>query len=364
MQYRSLGPSGVQVSELSFGCGRLPEDDEESTRVIHAAIEAGCNYFETATFYCNNRCQQKAGLGLKGFTDKVMVSVKQGVDVNTTAASYRKELDRQLAVIGIDHAAWLQVGWLSLEALPHLMKPGGAWEAIEQARNEGVIEHIGFTGHDAPDNFIKILETGMFESMTVSYHLLNRAYEPTIAKARELGVGVVIMNPVGGGILGNPSTELQQLIPGGATTSTAAAALRFVLANLGVSTACSGMDTVEKVWENAVTVGAFTAPTDADHAQMAAILDQFKALGDRFCTGCNYCAPCPQDVAISQCFNLYNLFSVYGLREAARASYQGMEAEKRAANCVACGVCETKCPNHLPIMQQLAQVRDLFEQGS
>jgi len=359
MRFRPLGRSGVMVSELSFGCGRLPEDDEESTRVIHAGVDAGCNYYETATFYCNNRCQEKTALGVRGFTDRVMVSAKQGVVPETTAESYRKELDRQLSVLGVDSVEWLQVGWLSLEAMPLLTKKGGALEAIHQAMDEGIVKHLGFTGHDTPENFIEILKTGIFESMTVTYNLLNRSYEPTIAKAHELGVGVVAMNPVGGGVLGEPSPELQQLIPG--ATSTAALALRFVLANPGVSTACSGMSSVEMVQENLATIEASPELTEADRAQFYAVIRQFEALGERFCTGCRYCMPCPQGVDIPACFRQYNLHAVYGLKAYARNAYLGMPEPQRAAVCTQCGACETKCPNHLPVMAQLEMVRALFE---
>jgi predicted aldo/keto reductase-like oxidoreductase len=360
MRYRPLGPKGVMISELSFGCGHLPDDDEESTRVIHAAIENGINYFETASFYCNGRCQEKTGLGVKGFADKVMVSAKIGVGPETTADTYRKELERQLSVLGLDKVTWLQVGWLSVENLPFLTQKGGALEAIEKALDEGLIKHLGFTGHDSPENFIQILRTGLFESMTVSYHLLNRAYEPTIAVAQELGIGVVAMNPVGGGILGKPSTQLQKLLPDGAVTSTAGIALRFVLANPGITTACSGMHTIANVEENVNAVAEIKEQTIAEHLRQLEILDQFKSLGDKFCTGCRYCMPCQHGVNIPQCFNLYNLANVYGLQEVACGQYNGMKEEERADKCTECGECEIKCPNALPIIKQLQKVTALF----
>jgi len=359
MRFRPLGRSGVMVSELSFGCGRLPEDDEASTRVIHAAIDAGCNYFETATFYCNNLCQQKTALGVRGFTDRVMVSAKQGVLPETTADSYRRELDRQLTVLGVDTVEWLQVGWLTLEALTVLTKKGGALEAIQQAMGEGIVRHIGFTGHDTPVNFIQVLNSGLFESMTVTYNLLNRSYEPAIARARELGVGVVAMNPVGGGVLAEPSPELQRLIPG--VTSTAALALRFVLANPGVSTACSGMASLEMVADNIATVEAAPELSEEERARFYAVIRQFEALGEQFCTGCRYCLPCPQGVDIPACFRQYNIDTVYGLKAHARGAYQGLSEAQRASACIRCGECEARCPNHLPIMEQLEQVCTCFE---
>ena len=352
MRYRPLGSSGVLISELSFGCGRLPEDDEESTRVIHAAIDAGCNYFETATFYCNSLCQQKTALGVKGFTDRIIVSPKIGIELDATAASYRKELDRQMTVLGIDHAKWLMVGWMAQDRMEILTKKGGPLEAIHQAMNEGIVDHIGFTGHDTPANFIDILKTRIFESMTISYNLLSRAYEPAIAAAHELGIGVIVMNPVGGGMLGAPSPAMQQLIPGGSVTSSAATALRFVLSHPGVSTACSGMCSVEMVAENAAVIEERVE----ERAQVRAILDQFQALGEQFCTGCRYCMPCPHGVDIPANFRLYNMAKIYRYDDAARDQFAGMKEAERAGACTRCGECEKKCPNHLPVMAQLEEV--------
>lgn len=359
MEYTNLGKSGVRISRLSMGCGRLPESDDESTALIRRAVAAGINFFETATFYCNNRCLEKTGLGLKGLRDQVLVQVKVGVEWDATADSFRREMESQFKRLQIERADFFQFGWLAWERLPVVLKKGGPLEGVRKFMDEGLIQHIGFTGHDTPDNFIKILETGVFESMTVSYNLLNRAYEKTIARAHELGVGVVVMNPVGGGMLGQPSAALQRLLPDGAG-STPAAALRFVLANPGVSTACSGMGSLAQLEENLATVAAASALTPADHTHMQKILDEFKALGDGFCTGCKYCMPCPHGVDIPANFNLYNYHKVYGFHDWARSQYAGMKEECRADRCTACAECEPKCPQKLPIRSQLKQVQELM----
>ncbi len=358
MQYIPLGRSGVQISRLSMGCGRLPENDDESTELIHRAVAAGINFFETATFYCNNRCLEKTGMGLKGLRDKVMVQVKVGTGWDATADSFRKEMEIQFQRLQIDRADFFQFGWLAWERMPVVFKKGGPLEGVRKFMDEGLIKHIGFTGHDTPDNFIKILETGVFESMTVSYNLLSRAYEKTIARAHELGVGVIVMNPVGGGMLGNPSATLRKLIPGSATT--AAAALRFVLANPGVCTANSGMSSISQLEENLVVAETASELSAAELEQMRKIMDECKALGDAFCTGCKYCMPCPNGVDIPANFNLHNYYKIYGFEDWARGQYAGMKEECRADKCNDCAQCETKCPQKIPIRQQLKQVSGLF----
>lgn len=356
MQYRDLGKTGLKVSMLAQGCMRFdPEKPELAERIIDEAIAAGVNYFETTRGYIGGKCQHLTAPGLKGRSRGLIVSGKAGVDENTTADSYRAEIELQMQILGVDYLEFFQVGWFSLEKMPLLTRKGGALEALDKARAEGLVGHIGFTGHDTPENFIQCIESGLFDSVTLPYNMVNRAYAPTIQRAGELGVGVIAMCPVAGGMLAAPSPRLQQIIPGGAKT-TAEAALRFVLANPHVSTACSGMNTLEMLRENLETVENFHGADADDFERMEAVLNEFKALGDRFCTMCGYCRECPQGVDIPNNFHLYNLAKVYGMTDWARSRYAAMDPGKRAAACVRCGVCEPKCPNDLPIMEQLAEV--------
>jgi len=350
-----LGRTGRLVSRLSMGCGRLPKDDDESTELIHRAIDAGINFLETATIYCDGRCCEKTGKGIAGRRDRVMLQVKVGTEEDATADSFRRETESQFARLGVDRTEFLQFGWLTWERLPVVLRKGGPLAGVRRLQDEGAIAHVGFTGHDTPENFVKILETGLFDTMTVSYNLLSRSYEPAIVRAHELGVGVIIMNPVGGGMLGAPSETLRELVPGGAG-STPEAALRFVLSHPGVTTACSGMETVAQLDQN-LAVARNTSPLGPDELGEAnRILDEYKALGDSFCTGCSYCMPCPEGVDIPANFKLHNYHTVYGFTDWAPAQYAGMKPECRADTCVACGQCEPKCPQHIPIRDQLAQV--------
>jgi len=356
MKYRPLGKTGLQVSALAMGCMRLPENDPElAAQVVDACIEAGVNYFETTRGYINGKCQHLTAPGLKGRSRGLIVSGKAGIGPDTTADSYRKEIDLQMEILGVDYLEFFQVGWFSLDKLEMLTKPDGPLAALDKARSEGIISHIGFTGHDSADNFTKLIETGLFDSLTIPYSLLNRSYASTIRRAGELGVGVIAMCPVAGGMLADPAPQLQAMIPGGARTTTAAA-LQFVMANPDVSCACSGMNTLEQLRENVETANAFAGPSAEDSSRMDAILDEFAALGKQFCTECKYCMDCPNGVDIPGNFHVYNRAKVYGLADWARRHYAGMEAAKRADACVGCGECEPKCPNKLPIMDQLQQV--------
>ena len=356
MRYRPMGRTGRQVSALSMGCMRLSEDQELNTRVVSRALELGVNYFETTRGYCGGQCQQRTAPGLQGKTTGVIVSGKTGIGADTTAYSFRKEIELQLEILGLTHFKFFQVGWFGWDRVSHLLKRGGVYDALRKAQDEGLVQHLGFTGHDKPENFIKVIETGLFDSITVPYNLINRAYEPTIARAGELGIGVVAMCPVSGGVLATQSKTLREAL--GMDMPTAAMALRFVLSNPAVSTACSGMNTVEMVEENVRTAYEFDPEIDADFGAMCAGVEKLRSrLEGKICTACGYCMPCPHGVDIPRHMNEFTNLACFGLEDWVRTAVRIVPDEQSAARCDQCGGCEEKCPNDIPVRENLKQLR-------
>ena len=152
---------------------------------------------------------------------------------------------------------------------------------------------------------------------------------------------------------------IQDLLPG-KSASNPELALRFVLSNPGVNCALSGMGSMDMVEENCATASRTGALTDDEMSRLTASLEENKRLADLYCTGCNYCMPCPQGVNIPLNFSLMNHHRVYGLTEHAKSQYaqigkvDWMKGEPASA-CIECGQCEPKCPQKLPIMEQLKE---------
>lgn len=358
MQYRSFGSTGLKVSALSFGCMRLGEDQEQNTELISSAIDYGVNYFETTRRYIQGTCQHKTAPGLEGRKNEVIVSGKEGMGPDTTQYSFRREIERQLDILGLSHFKFFQVGWFSWKSVRQLLKPGGVWDALRQAKKEGLVQHVGFTGHDTPENFIKCIETGLFDSLTVPYNLINRSYESTIKRAGELGIGVVAMCPVAGGVLSTESSRLKEALD--MDLPTTEMALRFVLSNPNVSTACSGMQTMHHLKQNVKTVNDCDAESGDKFEAMCEGLDQLRAeLGDKFCTGCQYCMPCPEGINIPKLMSIYRKWKVYGLKEHARNAYAQIPESENHLVCTECGRCVEECPNDLNVPEILKELEQL-----
>ncbi len=369
MQYRQFGNTGVNVSVLGFGAMRLPSsydkdgkeifDYEESARMMLRAYELGVNYFDTAPGYCGTESEIIVGRALKTVRDKVYISTKYPTE-NASYDDCRKSLENSLKQLDTDYIDFYHMWGIGLEAYEKkVATPNGPLAAAQKAKEEGLIRHISFSFHDKAENLVKIAEAGHFESVLAQYNLLDRTNEESLAKARALGLGTVVMGPVGGGRLGVASEKISALIPGGAR-SNPELALRFVLANPNVCCALSGMSTMAHVEENCRTADRSEVLTPAEVMAVNAAMEENKKLAELYCTGCRYCMPCPQEVNIPTCFQLMNYHKVYGLTEYAKAEYKGIGKTpwvpgKDASYCIDCGLCEEKCPQKLKIREQLKE---------
>lgn len=375
MIYRELGRTGLKVSQLGFGAMRLPMkdagdkkivDDEKAIPMIHRAFEAGVNYIDTAVMYCAHDSQRAVGEALKGWRDKIVVSTKNHY-FGDDEGEWRKNLEDSLRLLQVDcidiynnHGMNWKTKWNeSLE--PRICK----W--MEKARDEGLIKHICCSFHDDSDALMKLVDTGFYESFTVQYNLLDRKLEEGIAYANEKGMGVVVMGPVGGGRLGNHSEVLADLVPG--IERVPELAMRFVLSNPNVTVALSGMSTMEHVEENVEICSDEISLSDDDQKAIEEHLQRMQDMAKLYCTGCNYCMPCPQEVAIPKIFERYNMGRVYGLWDVARKQYNRIGTNKwdkgnKADACNECGACESKCPQNIPIRKQLKEAHDALAEES
>jgi len=368
MIYRELGRTGLKVSQLGFGAMRLPMKDQGDKKVvdrelaipmIHRAFEAGVNYIDTAVMYCYDDSQRVVGEALKGWRDKIVVSTKNhyyGEEEKVWWKNLEDSLKR-LQVDCIDIYNYHGINWKKYtEAVePRVSK----W--MRRARDQGLVRHICTSFHDDNEALMKIIDTGYFESITLQYNMLDRSLEEGIAHAHEKGLGVVVMGPVAGGRLGAESEVMKSMVPG--IERIPDLALRFVLSNRNVSVAISGMSTMQQVEENLQTAARDAFLSRDDLKAIDRQLEKLRKMADLYCTGCDYCTPCPNEVNIPRIFRIYNQGRVYGFWDHAKTQYGelcraapkgGMPADA----CTECGQCEEKCPQNIPIREQLKEAHE------
>ncbi len=363
MQYREYGKTGIKISTLGFGAMRLPADDEYAVECMTRAIDLGVNYIDTALVYGTaGHHERGASEKLVGEAVRARKSKKIYVSTKNPCSDFGpkhwwQRLEASLENLGLSYIDFYVVvhgqGWEGWKKF----RRAALKEAL-RARDEGIIKHLIISMHDKPENMIKVIDDGYVEGIIVQYNLLDRANEPVIAHAHEKGLGVAIMGPVGGGRLGMTSQKLTSVIE--SARSTPELALRFVLSNPNVTCALSGMNTIEMVEENCAVASRKEPLSAQEKAAIQETLEKNKRLMELYCTGCGYCMPCPQGVGIPQIFSAMNLHRVWGLTELAKQQYAKLGPDNRdgllqADACIECGACEQKCPQNIPIIQQLKE---------
>ena len=377
MQYRPYGRLGINVSALGFGAMRLPAnadgkmDPERAVPLLRRAIELGVNYIDSAHVYGGGTSEIMVGKAIQGLQrESIYIATKIPVDSEETAQpeNWRKKLEISLQRLDTPYIDFLHFHGLRWPVFNELVsRPGMTLEAARKAQAEGLVRHIVFSSHDTTENITRLIDTGEFAGMLVQYNYLDRHNEPVITRAGERGMGVIIMGPVAGGRLALPN-GIAVDDDGLLELRTPDVALRFVWNNPHVTVALSGMSTLEQVEENAASASRVGGLDDQESQLVLDLVEKNQKLSDLYCTGCNYCMPCPNGVNIPENFRYMNWFRVWGMEKEAQAAYArmsengvwtpwaGLVKGLKAEACLECGECLADCPQNIPIIDQLREV--------
>ena len=389
MIYRDFGKTGKKISALGFGCMRLPEikiaemseeekrareglswyesqrddtyivDEEKAIPMLKAAYDAGVNYFDTAMFYCHFKSQATVGKAVKLMDrDKVMVATKIPMDEINGTSDFRRVLDHQLKLMDMDYIDFYHLHGINKQVLDEKIMGFGIKKEVQKALDEGLIKHISFSYHGDVKDMPYCVETfEMFESALLQYNLLDRSNEKNIDYLASMGIGVVVMGPIAGGRLSMPSELSGKLL--GENFSTPELALRFVLGNKNVSCALSGMGTMEMLNSNLKVANMEVPMTEEDFHKATLMMEELKKLSDLYCTGCNYCMPCPKEINIPHLFNAYTYHNVYGLSEQGKNMWNANRGAD-LSECIDCKVCDNKCPQNIKVAEKLKEVEKIM----
>jgi aryl-alcohol dehydrogenase-like predicted oxidoreductase len=275
MEYRQLGGTGRSVSRIGFGGATAgisnyvhdfdPRDAKDRQGVIDGIREAlalGINYFDTAESYGAGASEEIFGEGLEGvpsgdifIASKVTPTRSQGGVVTARGGDdARRSLEASLKRLRRDYIDLIQIhgSYYAEETAIALMEKGGLADALQKAREEGLVRHIGFSIECQNAALDRFVESGRFDTMQVQYNLIfQHPYDPSFTsgslyKAKEHGLGVIIMRTVTSGIF----QSWIQLVNPENTFNYSPALLQFVLSNPLVDVALLGMRSAARVREN------------------------------------------------------------------------------------------------------------------
>ncbi|MEQ2457339.1 aldo/keto reductase [Flavonifractor hominis] len=335
MKYATLGKTGLKAAVVSFGGIPIQRADAANTvAVVDKLEEYGMNYIDTARGYTVS--EEYLGAALEGRRDKFILATKA---MSRDYAGMCKDIETSLKNLRTDYIDVYQIHNLPEKDIEKVFGPGGAYEALVEAKAAGKIGHIGITCHSADAMKILVEQyADRFETIMFPYNIVEDQGREILAQAREKGIGTIAMKPMAGGNLDDWNL-----------------ALRYIAASGVIDISIPGMGSVEEVIRNAEAAEGFSPLTEEELERCQAIR---KELGTQFCRRCGYCAPCSTGIDIPSTFTLANYARKYGLGDWARARYEAMQYH--AGSCVQCGACERRCPYNLPIRDMLAGVAQVF----
>lgn len=372
MNYRNYGKLGYQVSALGMGCMRLPRiiteqgnaivDREKAYELLRYAAEHGVNYFDTAFGYHNTTSEEVLGEALEGgYREKVKIATKQPLNVMKTQGDIRRNLENTLKKLRTDYIDVYLI---------HNIGPA-TWDEIkrreiikeyEKFRDEGMIKAIGFSYHGVYSTFEDIMNYYDWDMCQVQQNFLDvdrEVTEEAIHLAGRKGTALVIMEPLrGGGLISSPPPVQAVFDEFPVKREPVDWAFRHLINYPEVSCILSGMTTLEQLKQN---IEIFSAPdavpgcfSNEEKELMKRVKKAYDGLVSIPCTGCEYCLPCPKSVNIPGVFSRYNDGMAFQNFDQPKRSYMFLGRNGQdATNCVACGACEKKCPQHIDIINQL-----------
>ena len=311
----TLGATGITTEKNSFGALPIQRiSRQEAVGLLRKAYEGGVTFYDTARFYTDS--EEKLGEAFEGMREKIFIATKTGAK---DAEGFWKELNTSLHNLRTDYVDIYQ-----FHNPAFCPKPGdgsGLYEAMLEAKEKGMVRHIGITNHRLGVAH-EAVESGLYETLQFPFSYLATEKDiELVEKCAQAGMGFIAMKALSGGLITN-----------------SAAAYAF-LARYDNVLPIWGVQREEELNEFLSYIG--NPPEMTEELSEIIAKDREELLGD-FCRGCGYCMPCPAGIEINNCARMSLL--IRRSPSAAHLTPEAQEKMKKIEGCLHCGKCRAKCP--------------------
>jgi len=383
MLYRKIKKTNDELSILGFGCMRLPQkkgtpgdgkiDESRATKQIRYAIDHGVNYIDTAMTYHLGGSEPFLGKALAdGYREKIRLATKLPPWSVQKTEDMDLLLNAQLDKLKTDHIDYYLVHALEEKSWKK-MNTLGVRDFLNKVKKDQRIINAGFSFHGDRETFKAIIDAYEWEFCQIQYNFLdeqNQAGKEGLKYAAAKNIGVIIMEPLRGGILtGKIPPAVKDIWEEADISRTPAEwALRWIWNHPEVTVVLSGMNEEDHIEEN-IRIANEAYPdslTDDELKLVNRVKKTYRELMKAGCTGCRYCMPCPSGVDIPTCFEVFNNAHMFEDVKSAKMLYMARLAgvlgdPAYASLCQKCGECEEACPQNLPVQNLLEEVVHEFE---
>ena len=366
---------GEEIKKLGFGFMRLPMngevvDIEQTKKMVDTFMANGFTYFDTAYVYMSGDSEKaiRDAVVKRYPRESFQLATKMPLHPINDASDYQKIFDESLARTEAGYFDFYLLHALGKESAEKADKTGG-WQFMQEMKKKGLIKHAGFSFHDSAEVLDDILTKhpeAEFVQLQINYaDWENDGVQSRLCYevARKHNVPVVIMEPVKGGSLAAMSEELEGKFKSyHPELSVASWAVRYAASLEGIITVLSGMSNEEQLNDNVSYMKDFQPITKEEQAVIDEVVEIFNKAPKIPCTACKYCVDdCPQKINIPGIFRTMNHYMTYGNQAADQAGYDRATKDGGLASaCLQCGSCESHCPQHIEIIEELKKVASIF----
>ena len=373
MQYRE-DKKGNKISILGYGCMRFSQtagiiDVKKTEKELLLAVEKGVNYFDTAYIYPGSETALGEIAERNGLREKINIATKLPHYLIKNENSAENFFLEELKRLRTDHVDYYLMHMLTDVKTWERLSSLGIPQWLEQKKASGAIGQVGFSYHGNSDMFLRLLEVYPWDFCQIQYNYLDEHSQAGVTglkRAAELGIPVIIMEPLRGGRLVSGLPKKAKSMIAGHTSGRSAAEWSFdwLWSQPEVTCVLSGMNSSEMVAENTQAAENFHILAPEDYEFIEKIKAEINEKIPVPCTGCRYCMPCPKGVDIPGIFSALNRSATdgtfkgladYVMCTQIRSDYTG------AYNCISCGLCEKKCPQGISIRENLKTAGKKFE---
>lgn len=315
MKTVTLGSTNITVNKNGFGALPIQRISQaDAVKLIRKAYAAGINFFDTARWYTDSEI--KLGEALEGIRDKVYIATKTGA---TTAEEFWANLKTSLNNLRTDYVDIYQ-----FHNPAFCPKPGdgnGLYEAMSEAKQKGLVRHIGITNHRL-SVANEAIDSGLYETLQFPFCYISGDKElELVSKCKEKNMGFIAMKSLSGGLITNS-----------AAAYAFAAQFDNVLPIWGIQRESELDEFISYIDNPPVMTDEIKAVIEADKKELS---------GD-FCRGCGYCMPCPAGIEINNCARMSLLLRRSPSK--AQLTKEAQEKMKKIEDCLHCNQCKSKCP--------------------
>lgn len=361
MLYRPYGRTGKSVSVLAAGGMRYPDphDIDRMAEIPLAAARAGVNYFDTAPGYSEDRSEEILATALREMRRQGLTAYVATKTWATDRDTFRRHLESSLRRLGVERIDFYHAWAVNSPESYEKRRRGGVFEEMAKAKEEGLVGHVVCSSHMAGPEIAAMVRDGVFEGILLGFNAVNFVFRAEgIRAAAERGMGVVVMNPLYGGMLTEHPGRFA-FLKRGPEEPILDAALHFVLGWPGVTAALVGFRSVEDVRTAVEAVERFRPFTEEELERLAGNL---RRDFDGLCTTCGYCRGCPQGVPVMELMESFNLIALGAKAEEVfdRLKWHwGVKDLAVLEDCVECRLCEERCNQHIPVLERFRALKSL-----